>query len=114
MSNQEIPTVWSDCTEELPSDSPISCPACGGSSLHHGKITSFYRAQEDEPSTAITIVGTAVIYKHDADDNPSLRRDGITIDMKCESCTSTLQYSIWQHKGSTYFGWSKVVPDLSL
>lgn len=113
--NQELNFHVSD-SGDVSADSPLVCPACGGSSLHQRTLTSFYREQEDGPTRAIALDGLNV--KLDANNNdgrnPSYRRDGLTIRMKCEGCASVLDFAIWQHKGSTYLGWSNVEADPAL
>ncbi|HXU03825.1 MAG TPA: hypothetical protein VN903_22825, partial [Polyangia bacterium] len=42
--------------------------------------------------------------------NPSGRRDGIAIDLWCESCKEGSTLTIAQHKGMTAIGWRKEAP----
>lgn len=101
----------------LNGDGPLICPRCGSANLHHIGVTVFDR-REDAPTVVKTIVRAGVVYvdpKSDGEENPSSRRDGLVIVFGCEDCTvrsedgawirATLELTIQQHKGGTFFGW---------
>lgn len=89
----------------------LECPRCGERNLHH-KLIRIYGRLEDGP-TAYTEISA------DADDpkqtpwvdnfpeNPSPRRDAISIVFQCEHHNGNLSLNIWQHKGCTNYRWTE-------
>ena len=95
------------------STSVLHCPRCGGDYLHHGTVTVFSRA-EDDSRTHVYEVGHLSSSSSVADSasvaNPSSRRDGLTINFRCEFCSTEddndfIELTIAQHKGNTELGW---------
>jgi hypothetical protein len=111
--NQEIPVEFTNGSVIDPCNSDnVKCPVCGMGSMHQHDVKVYYRHREDGPTNRIAVVATTVAFNVVEDEeNPSLRRDGLAIKMECEGCRSELELAVWQHKGGTYLGWSKVVPD---
>ena len=85
----------------------ITCPLCGGGCLHHGVVHVFTRLVEDKPDSFHTIHDPfGVTYPAIAEgENPSPRRNGLYIEMSCETCSDTprMKLAIFQHKGVRYF-----------
>ena len=69
----------------------LQCPRCGGNNLHQGVVKVFNRI-EDGPKVWKTVVdGESVetrLAVSLAADNPSPRRQGMTISFDCEGCGS--------------------------
>jgi hypothetical protein len=85
-----------------------TCPKCDGTYLHHGAISVYYRGVEDSPLGALSVCDgrtTMVTYDESMDNSPSSRRDGLAIDMECETCGPVGRMTIAQHKGQTLIGW---------
>lgn len=101
-------------THEDWSESVLVCPNCGNAFLHHGKITVFDRIgseYEDNPKTLVVDVDcskvTTQVKPSAKTDNPSSRRDGLTIQFWCENCNfDNLRLHIYQHKGNTFIEWA--------
>ena len=80
----------------------LLCPECGTDYTHHRRVTVFWRDREDEPfgscirSSQDELSATRRQYG-----NPSARRDGISIDCRCEACKTLFRLHIAQHKGHT-------------
>ena len=86
----------------------LLCPSCGSFYLHHSKITAFDRGEDSTTAVRIEVLnGQIAVNPLDRGDaNPSLRRDGVTIDFWCEGCGSEpITLTIGQHKGMTEIGW---------
>ncbi|CAB4131825.1 hypothetical protein UFOVP125_35 [uncultured Caudovirales phage] len=86
------------------------CPKCGETYTHQGAVHIYDRNAEDAPlgryvvcsaSTATVIHNTPMV------DNPSRRRDGLSIEMDCEQCGPVGRLTVFQHKGQTLVGWQK-------
>lgn len=86
--------------------SPLQCPECGGSYLHHDEVKVFCR-----PEDASTVIETTVsdrgctVYETDGEHNPSDRRGGISIQFWCEHCPALPVLQIAQHKGESLVSW---------
>ena len=84
----------------------LKCPRCKGIYLHHGVVSVFHREIEDRDTTAIVIDGWTARVVVSSPDNPSERRDGVSIAFTCEDCLFTGNLRIIQHKGVTLVNWS--------
>jgi hypothetical protein len=86
--------------------SDLLCPRCGYIYLHHGQVIVFDRG-EDAAFNLVTTIDTGTttrILPNDAN-NPSSRRQGMTIAFICEGCGDGIELTIAQHKGCTQIGW---------
>jgi hypothetical protein len=87
------------------------CPKCGENYLHHGSVSIYYRTMEDAVTGVLSVCegggngDISVSHKAPMDNNPSRRRDGLAIDMECETCGPVGRMTIAQHKGQTLIGW---------
>jgi len=84
----------------------LKCPCCDGDYLHHTKVSVFARYEDAETGTFVSVDEDMSMVFDPASvltQNPSPRRDGITIDLWCEYCHSKLKLNIFQHKGQTFF-----------
>jgi hypothetical protein len=95
-------------TEDSGIGPALRCPRCDSDYLHHGRITVFDRA-EDDNTVAVTTIADGLTATHllaDVDSgNPSARRDGVAIAFDCESCGDAIELTFAQHKGCTYLAW---------
>ena len=100
-------------------DYTLICPSCGGNNLHHHTVEIFNRTED--AATGVHIKAEVAEWNHDNDlkdtammdtnmeENPSKRRQGISIGFLCETCDGDdgvdMVLDIVQHKGSTYMFW---------
>ena len=82
----------------------LVCPNCGGENLHHGRVSVYNRWSEDEEKGLCVSIDAQNATITDAmKGNPSIRRDGIKIELSCECCDHESVLTISQHKGYTVF-----------
>jgi len=83
-------------------DGTLRCPICGFGYTHHGVVNVYNRETEDsEIGIHACVNGTSCNIDYSMIGNPSRRRDGISIQMRCENgCKFVLH--IIQHKGETH------------
>jgi len=107
-------------------NSTLSCPVCENAYMHHGRVRTYSRDAEDSAEGVVTdsLDGgeesvSAFNAEHDITSmqhNPSLRRNGIRIEVECEYChwgnydafgtkLSPMHLCISQHKGATLMWW---------
>jgi hypothetical protein len=79
----------------------LLCPNCGGDYLHQVKTQVFEREEDSDEGQHITVERTTFSFNSDIRDNPSPRRQGITIEFTCEMCDSITYLHVYQHKGQT-------------
>jgi hypothetical protein len=81
----------------------IICEHCGSEYTHQTKTTIYEREEDAEFGKKYTInnMGFRCFNKSKLKHNPSLRRQGITIDLFCECCHNITKLNIVQHKGQT-------------
>lgn len=85
----------------------LKCPFCQSDCSHQDEVTVFDRG-EDTPEylvTSVTSFGTVVDIRKHIDvmqHNPSPRRDGVSIEIKCELCGKPFALNVYQHKGQTF------------
>ena len=81
----------------------LTCAGCGGEWLHHFRIEVYQRVTEDGAGLRCTIDddGTSKWRRDDMTNNPSSRRDGVRIILRCELCDAITALTIRQHKGQT-------------
>jgi len=99
---------------KLPDYAGLDCPNCGCSNLHQTGVSNFNRYFEDSVGFRTSIKQSRkernvedIITVGTGEDNPSPRRNGLTIHFYCEQCPSLSSLSIWQHKGTTFIGWTR-------
>ena len=79
----------------------INCPYCGSEGLHQERVITFNRG-EDKKETIVSIdQETGEISGEKNYKNPSPRRQGLTIILRCELCSGLTLMNVWQHKGGT-------------
>jgi hypothetical protein len=87
----------------------FACPACGGANLHHNEVTVYDRKEDavEVRETKVIMGGavTSLMVPSKASRNPSGRRGGIAIGFWCETCPALFEFTISQHKGTTYTAW---------
>jgi len=85
----------------------IVCPTCNGSMLHQVEVKVWFRREDADKATFAHVLGDAVLVDRKNYGNPSPRRSGLKIMLRCEWChTDDLRPShelvIYQHKGETF------------
>ncbi len=82
----------------------LRCVGCGYAYLHHGTVEIFNRDAEDSRlGLHLTINYKRVDYDTNVENgNPSTRRDGICIKLRCENCEEVTLFTLAQHKGETF------------
>lgn len=84
-------------------DNNLQCPCCQQSEyLHHSTIDVFERAEDATQCLHAQInssgVKTEVSTGHG---NPSMRRNGLSVELWCENCEASSRLTLAQHKGTT-------------
>ena len=96
------------CSSDL---NELLCPNCKGEYLHHDTVT-VYERREDAENVMQTAIRNSVLISSTVpnaqSDNPSSRRDGLTISFWCEFCDSKPILTLAQHKGNTQIEWTNV------
>ena len=86
------------------------CPKCGETYTHQGAVHIYNRNAEDALVGRYTFCdGNKTIAVQDGlmADNPSRRRNGLSVEMECEVCGPVGRLTVFQHKGQTLIGWQK-------
>jgi len=96
----------------------LECPKCESEYMHHIGVELF-NCEEDEPGEHIELYlkesyGWDMLnvkcpehtVNSDMKNNPSKRRNGLSISFVCEECHHILHLGIAQHKGLTQLSWS--------
>jgi hypothetical protein len=85
----------------------MKCKHCGSDYLHIEKVEVFCRKEDAEIGLHFVINNNDFDYNecfsitnNDLKGNPSERRGGLTIKMKCENCGDFTTFSLAQHKGN--------------
>lgn len=101
----------------------LNCPTCSGNNLHQGAVHVWQRYTEDAVTGTYTCAdhkSSRVQAEADMGGNPSIRRDGMTIEFECENCSGSSAphenpvnqkknyLHIVQHKGTTYLSWNNL------
>lgn len=89
---------------QLEGEEALKCAHCGEAYLHHVRIDIHARPREDGET-----VTTSILVRDDfagdgsppASQNPSGRRNGITVCLVCETCHGFSELQVAQHKGAT-------------
>lgn len=82
----------------------LDCPFCGQTYLHQDSIVEYNRRDEDGFTriSAMNIETAGGI-----PENPSPRRDAVSIHFWCENCDNKPKLNIIQHKGQTFVSWDR-------
>jgi len=87
----------------------LKCPSCGGDFLHQIKVDVFERDEDDQKVLHVQVgeskIVKSIVVNNDISGNPSLRRHGLTISFRCETCEDKPKLDFAQHKGSTLVTW---------
>ena len=94
----------------------LVCPTCGEhNTLHHEEITVYARGEDDDTVKVVEVNAfngdtKTVTAKNHQTNNPSPRRNALSLTLSCETCpvgekVHTLH--IAQHKGATLMWWAK-------
>ncbi len=81
----------------------LKCPACGFDHLCQEHVEIFNRPEDAQKGIHITASEDRIIVDDNLINNPSPRRQGVTILCRCEECDHSTRIHIYQHKGQTYF-----------
>ena len=93
--------------------SELRCPRCGGEYLHQSVVKMYNRNEDDARVWRTVVTEDAVESKMAVSltaENPSPRRQGLTIGFTCEGCSGdvnpkVMELHIFQHKGATLLKW---------
>jgi hypothetical protein len=79
----------------------IKCACCGGDNTHQIAVEVFFRVEDAE--TGVHAVSMFDGTKCDSVqiNNPSPRRSGLRVILRCESCSGLSNLVVYQHKGFT-------------
>ena len=86
-------------------DGLLLCPTCGFYYLHHDRVTTHSRAEDEDEGAAVRVVD--VLDEEEGGGasrpppNPSKRRSGVVIEGWCEGCDQRWMLTLAQHKGQT-------------
>ena len=85
----------------------LICPHCldSESNLHHNRVEIFQRDEDEETGFHVAIQGKTASTDTDIQQNPSPRRNGLSIIFWCEQCCESSILDILQHKGMSYVRW---------
>jgi len=85
-----------------PETGALECP-CGNFYTHHNRVAVYNRKHEDSAEgQRVIVAGGGVIVDGIVSQNPSSRRNGLTLAFECEDCDTLYELQIAQHKGCTY------------
>jgi hypothetical protein len=79
----------------------LLCPRCSYNYLHHSEVDVFERNEDATTGLHVHIVSEKVSTDTSLQGNPSIRRNGLSIGLWCESCRAKLILTLAQHKGVT-------------
>src|SRR3974390_3166696 len=94
----------------------LICLRCGEEHLHHGTVTVFGRREDEDDVTIIEVkdqIAHSCVIANAGSGNPSVRRDGITIEFWCEQCDGISELCIAQHKGWSMVEWRAPVREVA-
>lgn len=96
-------------TELLTKDGALRCPYCGCHNLHQVAVDVFERKEDQAEGLHVLVYGSGlqnVRMDRNLKDNPSPRRNGLSIVFQCETCPFSSRFNIYQHKGETLLKWN--------
>ena len=87
-------------------DGLLLCPTCGFDYLHHDRVTTHSRAEDEDEDAAVRVVDVLDERMEGGGarrppSNPSKRRSGVVIEGWCEGCDQRWMLTLAQHKGQT-------------
>jgi hypothetical protein len=83
----------------------LICPCCGSIYLHQSTINVYNRDEDADKGLHVIVENDMTITGTDMQNNPSPRREGLSIKFWCEECPEKLTLNIYQHKGETLIEW---------
>lgn len=89
----------------------LLCPHCGESYLHQENASVFWQEEGEQDGSVVLSNRIRTVTMptggHQAPENPSKYRDGLSVFFSCEFCpTMTARLNIYQHKGHTFIEWA--------
>lgn len=97
--------------DDDPASKILLCAGCGGADTHQFRVDIYEREREDDESGVHVFVEGDPTMEWDPKvgidntasmvDNPSGRRNGLSVHFYCEECRAVTKLSISQHKGAT-------------
>jgi len=81
----------------------LLCPSCNTDYLHQGRVNFFYPAQECH----VMVDAPLVQVDQSMEGNPSIERQGLTVEFWCENCHGISVLAFDQHKGHTIVGFKQ-------
>ncbi|MBN1578221.1 MAG: hypothetical protein JW913_16795 [Chitinispirillaceae bacterium] len=86
----------------------LTCQHCGYNYTHHEEVACYAR-EDCSVGVRTRVRSKLVVQDTDISDNPSPRRNGVSISYSCEGCGKTSRINIYQHKGQTFVSTEKSV-----
>ena len=92
----------------------LRCPRCNSDYMHQEETVIFCRGEDDDDVFRVHEAGGKVeiaTVPSRGSGNPSSRRQGLAIRMRCEGCSidedpdDRIELTIAQHKGNTEIAW---------
>lgn len=87
---------------ELPFEAVLRCKSCGFNCVHQERVDVFERGEDQEYGVHVSVGNMKAVIDTSLTDNPSKRRDGVSIFYSCEACNDITRLDIYQHKGNTF------------
>ncbi|MEJ7564914.1 hypothetical protein WKI25_08935 [Acinetobacter baumannii] len=82
-------------------EAEVLCPHCGYNYTHQGEVNIYERGEDQLTGNHVRVLDDKITVDRDISKNPSPRRHGVAIDMRCET-GHDFKLNIYQHKGNTY------------
>lgn len=79
----------------------FQCPNCNSDYVHQERIEIFDGGENRAKNIHVVVNNGEVTVNTDMFNNPSSRRQGLTIFFRCENCSKTSMLHFSQHKGCT-------------
>jgi ribosomal protein L44E len=82
-------------------DGEYLCPYCESNFTHHETVEVFGREEDDEKPNHIIVDRYEIKIDRNNKNNPSTRRESVSIRFSCEQCGRIHYLTFAQHKGNT-------------
>jgi hypothetical protein len=97
---------------QMDGQSHLICPRCRNAFLHSLAVRSFPIDNTSWSASTASSFGPHEPWIFPAGDNPSLRRQGLSVLFRCETCSvspdAALELRFAQHKGMTLLSWASL------
>ena len=96
----------------MSNETVLRCPVCDSEYLHAEQTDVYERNEDSNVGCHTTVAFHHTTVDLNMKNNPSSRRDGLTITFSCEQCVQPFirhTLAIYQHKGMTIQEWINVL-----